>query len=711
MPSTIWEFKGKTNDLDQKLKSATNNLADMSEEAKRVNATFSVCDEQTLQFTRALGNMSTSAVTTRGKLNELTTAATEVAARYKQLTDEEKQSPYGIALRESMDRLNERVRETRSSFEEARNEIGATGEQAGGLSGIIGNLTSKFGVNIGTLSKFGIAAGSVTAALKVGKDAFFRQESGIDSWGSAMEAAKGVYNTFVDTLNNGNWSNFLTNLNTALNNSIELYNALDSLGSIKANNAVAIAMAERDLAALRVRKQNGEAVDGLIRQTESVLTALRSQQVNAGKKAGVQGIRNEITSRYNTVDGVKPISYGSVTNAIKQITERGQAYFDEMKNTFETLTQKGTRTKTGYAQWGSSYVSETRVFDINLLSDSEKKMYALAKAVTEGETSIQNYTSVIKSAIDEERNASRDTYKYNRIANAGSGRNNSSGKGSTSNTDEEVALKVERVIVKAFENLDFGNPARAKYDSMISKKESIQSQLANVQDPEMRSKLNLELSQITGRMEDMEMPDGMRMDAGGLVIPLNFSIDQSALKSQSAVFDGMVNSTQQSSKSSGETAKAWRQASAAISNAGNAMQMMQNPAAKVAGIIMQAVANVALGFASALASPATSAAGIFGWIAAATAGLATMVATIASVKSATKMAEGGIVGGSSMTGDRLLTRINSGEMVINRADQQRLWETIQGGGISEQTVRIEGRLSGEDIYISQKAYRSRTGKR
>ena len=67
-----------------------------------------------------------------------------------------------------------------------------------------------------------------------------------------------------------------------------------------------------------------------------------------------------------------------------------------------------------------------------------------------------------------------------------------------------------------------------------------------------------------------------------MVIPLNFSIDQSALKSQSAVFDGMVNSTQQSSKSSGETAKAWRQASAAISNAGNAMQMMQNPAAKVA---------------------------------------------------------------------------------------------------------------------------------
>ncbi|MCQ6448914.1 hypothetical protein, partial [Vibrio parahaemolyticus] len=84
------------------------------------------------------------------------------------------------------------------------------------------------------------------------------------------------------------------------------------------NNAVAIAMAERDLAALRVRKQNGEAVDGLIRQTESVLTALRSQQVNAGKKAGVQGIRNEITSRYNTVEAVKPISYVSATKANKK---------------------------------------------------------------------------------------------------------------------------------------------------------------------------------------------------------------------------------------------------------------------------------------------------------------------------------------------------------------------------------------------------------
>lgn len=148
------------------------------------------------------------------------------------------------------------------------------------------------------------------------------------------------------------------------------------------------------------------------------------------------------------------------------------------------------------------------------------------------------------------------------------------------------------------------------------------------------------------------------------------------------------------------TADAWQNAVAAVNNVGSALQQIEDPAAKVSGIVMQAVANIALGFAQAAASPATGAAGVFGWIAAATAGVATMVSTIAAIKSATSgsYAEGGIIPGSSYSGDNLTANVNSGELILNRAQQGSIASQLQGA--AQQTVMVEGRISGKDILLS-----------
>ena len=45
-----------------------------------------------------------------------------------------------------------------------------------------------------------------------------------------------------------------------------------------------------------------------------------------------------------------------------------------------------------------------------------------------------------------------------------------------------------------------------------------------------------------------------------------------------------------------------------------------------------------------------------------------------------RMQYGGVLGGDSYSGDRQLFAGNSGEMVINREDQNRLWDFIKGGG-------------------------------
>ena len=91
------------------------------------------------------------------------------------------------------------------------------------------------------------------------------------------------------------------------------------------------------------------------------------------------------------------------------------------------------------------------------------------------------------------------------------------------------------------------------------------------------------------------------------------------------------------------------------------------------------------------------------------AAIATVVATVASVfASLPKFADGGIVGGSSFFGDKLLARVNSGEMILNKQQQGRLLAMTAGNN-----VRVSGdvRLSGKDIYISLRNYMSSTGNR
>ena len=91
------------------------------------------------------------------------------------------------------------------------------------------------------------------------------------------------------------------------------------------------------------------------------------------------------------------------------------------------------------------------------------------------------------------------------------------------------------------------------------------------------------------------------------------------------------------------------------------------------------------------------------------AAIATVVATIASVfSSLTKFADGGIVGGSSYFGDKLLARVNSGELILNQGQQARLLSMTEGGN-----VRVTGdvRLNGKDIYISLRNYMASSGNR
>lgn len=124
------------------------------------------------------------------------------------------------------------------------------------------------------------------------------------------------------------------------------------------------------------------------------------------------------------------------------------------------------------------------------------------------------------------------------------------------------------------------------------------------------------------------------------------------------------------------------------------------------------LAAIAAGFAQSMASPATTSTGIWGWIAGGIAGIGALMGFISQMKSIKSQAfeYGGIVGGNSWHGDNLSVRVNSGEMIINKSQQKKLWDTINGNSSESGNPEITFKLRGSDIYGSLKNYNTKRGK-
>lgn len=108
-----------------------------------------------------------------------------------------------------------------------------------------------------------------------------------------------------------------------------------------------------------------------------------------------------------------------------------------------------------------------------------------------------------------------------------------------------------------------------------------------------------------------------------------------------------------------------------LSSLGNAIGV---PELNVAGVLAQSIAVMTEGFATATAQAATL--GPWAWIGFAATGIAQLAAMISAMKNLNGFASGGVVGGGSTFGDRKFARVNSGEMILTKWQQARLFQII-----------------------------------
>ena len=170
-----------------------------------------------------------------------------------------------------------------------------------------------------------------------------------------------------------------------------------------------------------------------------------------------------------------------------------------------------------------------------------------------------------------------------------------------------------------------------------------------------------------------------------------------------------------------QTEKSWKAAAGAMSQVGSALQQIEDPSAKIAGIVGQAIANIALGFAQATTTTG-AAAGIFGWIAAIAGGMATMLSTISAIHNATGYqyggmvkgyaqggAVGGVVQGTTYSGDQIPIMANAGEVVLTRAMAGNLASQLEGAGAFN-NLELTTVIGAEDIKLVLNNRGRRTGK-
>lgn len=139
MADSIIRLRVDSAEYDNKLKRASEGLTRYIDGCRKVGGTLAVVERETLQYVQSLGKMSTVSRSARGSLSEMTKTFTDLSMQYRRLTAEEKASPFGQALEQSLSQLRGRIGDTTAGLESIKAELSDMPSKS------VDNVTQSFG--------------------------------------------------------------------------------------------------------------------------------------------------------------------------------------------------------------------------------------------------------------------------------------------------------------------------------------------------------------------------------------------------------------------------------------------------------------------------------------------------------------------------------------------------------------------------------------
>ena len=370
MADSILRLKVESQEYDNKLKQATQGLTRYADECRKIGGTLEVVEKDTLDYVRALGQMETTSRTATGKLAEMKKAFVELSAQYKSMTDEEKNSPFGKALAQSLDQLKGRISESKKGLDSINQSING----GGGLTSALDSLTSKFGMSVQSLAGWGTALAAGKVALDVAKDAFFASEATVDEWGRVMDSSKSLYEGFLTALNTGDISGYLSRIDSIVQAARIAYNELDRLGTMKTIQAPQMSAQQTENERMRMMIQTGRyiaPVDGrkASMQNGQLLTPEQikriEQQLQGGMQKVVTLVGNEVAQTSRAIDAVYNRQAQELGMSLKEFRKgtSSMAEFDKRMAGYERYQKWRTEHTTIDMQSGREIVARGNPFE------------------------------------------------------------------------------------------------------------------------------------------------------------------------------------------------------------------------------------------------------------------------------------------------------------------------------------------------------------
>ena len=537
-----------------------------------------------------------------------------------------------------------------SSVDQARKSLDAYQKQNLSTGAAIKNVTSA-------LTKFV----SVAALAKGAQEAFTRVIKGsqttADAWAATMKAVRTSVDNFFTSISTGDFSSFNMGLQKIASNAKAAAAALDSLGNASMSWSYFQTAGTADLTELQAIVNDSDrsiADRSAAAQQMAVIRDRLQKYANNYEKVALEAMAKEMTAATN-------IPWTNVSRAdlenILELDLLGPGMSQDAKNALAARYKEYT-TK------------------LKQIKPVEAYQYTLNGNVIRNENpqDRERYNAEVRALAD----SYQDAILFNEVL--------------VRKSDEWL-----QNLIAIVQQADNAARSMRRVNSTVMGAEKTVSGLA-VTAP----------SAPTRQMGTLPGPSGIAlMDVSGPVLPKVLPETVVQLENTEALMARIATNADTATDS-------FNSVGHALESLGSTFGQFEGTGWQMAGGILASTGAVVEAYnkiaqAAALASAAEAAGEtptVWGKIAAITAMLGAFAGMVASVKSSVRTyAEGGIIPGQNYN-DGITARVSSGEMIINQADQKRLYDSIHTGGVGGGSVRSS--ISGEQIVIAVNNWARRT---
>ena len=752
---------------DDKIKRATEGIKHFEEECRTAGKSLDQADKKTLDYVKALGDMGTVAKTAKGQLREYTNALNDLTSTYKAMSDAEKNSEFGKAMSASIEQIKVKAADLQDQIGDLNEELKHMASDTAFTDGI-NLMTRTIGASasaivawtgdskemeavIKDLAKIGTTVAAVDQLTKAFqkqnlvllKNPYVAAAAAIGAVGIAIaelvkksQELSAVEQNLADVSKQGreNSAKEITRIemlnNILHDNTRSLQERKNALSEIQAlvpdyhgalteegnlindnsdaltayiNNLQRAATAQAAFdrmvelqkqkleAQVQLQEAQGELKKAEERVNRPVTPAAAAAQAGSGRNAYAAAMESDII-----LLGAAKSKVTELERQVEEFNTQITALQDLVKSsdivTVTGGTNKSVNTKPvkendePVLPKGSIAALRKELADAN-------KAYEM-KTTDEGRASAKARVEELTAALEKLTGVAKTASKEVSTVVTGAGGYSQEGIGGLRNDiqnqmasmqigSKEYIVQAERLVdLKAFENL----LQTAVQNGIVIPPQLLEDTFEKidvgigVSDDDWKTFVD----DLNARLAELNLP------------PIQLDIQTGNVKELTQDVRTMN--------------MGWMEAASAISQVGSAMQGLKDPSAKIAGMVAQAVASVALGLGAAIEHAGTeqTAGGPWGWIAFAISATATMLATVASIAQATQgFAEGGMVGGNSYSGDNIVARLNSGEGVLTATGIENAAE--MASNVRGPIVQVTGKLRGKDLLLVADNYNASRG--